>query len=172
SDYIINFEGEFPPDVTIERTFSPASAEVVPGGSTTVMVTVTNDGDEPITNLVIVDDDLATLYETVTVTGTTSDTVASLAGGATATIEYNVVFTNEGAYTFTPAELTYEYEGESFFKDSIRQGFTVAADVGGLLYDAILDGMPYTGVALGVIGLVGIYAIMGLVRGSESAYQV
>ncbi len=170
SDYIISFEGDFPPLVSVERTFSPEST--TPGGSTTVTVTVTNEGDEPITDLVIVDDDLAAIYSTVTVTGTTSDTVATLAGGATATITYEVTFTNEGGYTFTPAELTYGYEGNTFFKDSIRQGFIVTADVGGLLYDAIMDGMPYTGVALGVVGLVGIYAIMGLVRGREGAYQV
>jgi hypothetical protein len=172
SDYIINFEADFPPLVTIDRSFSPLSGEIGPGGSTTVTVTVTNEGDETISNLMIVDDDLAAIYDTVTVTGTTSQNVTTLAGGASTTIVYTATFTNEGGYTFTPAELTYEYDGESFFKDSIRHGFIVGSDVGGLMMDAITDGMPYTGVALGVVGLVGIYAIMGLRSGRDIAYQV
>jgi hypothetical protein len=172
-DYIVNFEGDFPPLVTIEREFSPASGEITPGGSTTVTVTVTNEGDEPITDLIITDAQLATIYDTVTVTGTTTVSVASLDGGASTTMTYTVTFANEGGYTFMPAELVYEYEGESFFKDTMREGFEVAPDVGGLMYDAIMDGMPYTGVALGVVGLVGIYAIMGLLKNRDGpTYQV
>ncbi|MFW9850766.1 MAG: hypothetical protein ACFFF4_16690, partial [Candidatus Thorarchaeota archaeon] len=171
-DYIINFVGDFPPLVTIEREFSAVSGDVLPGGQVEVTVTVTNEGTDPIENLVIVDDDLASIYPTVTVTGTTSDTVATLAGGASTSVTYTVVFSNEGGYTFNPAELTYEFEGQTYFKDSLRQGFLVSSDVAGLAFDAIMDGMPYTGIALGVVGLVGIYAIMGLVRGRDVAYQV
>ncbi|MDF1540405.1 MAG: hypothetical protein P1Q69_16035, partial [Candidatus Thorarchaeota archaeon] len=173
SDYVINFEeGEFPPKITIDRTFSPASETIGPGGSTTVTVTVTNEGTEAISNLTLTDTSFASTYSSVTVTGTTSNTYATLAGGDSVTISYEVTFANEGGYLFAPAELTYEYDGGSYFKDSIRQGFTVVTDVAGLLTEAILSGMPYTGIALGVVGLVGIYAIMGLRKGASSAYQV
>ncbi len=173
SDYIINFEaGEFPPMITIDRIFSPASGTIGPGGSTTVTVTVTNGGTEAISNLSLTDTAFASTYSHVTVVGDTSNTYTTLAGGDSVTITYTVTFANEGGYLFAPAELTYEYNGDSFFKDSLRQGFTVATDVAGLLTSAILDGMPYTVIALGFVGLVGIYAIMGLRKGASSSYQV
>ncbi|MFW9920354.1 MAG: hypothetical protein ACFFED_12195 [Candidatus Thorarchaeota archaeon] len=163
ADYIINFVADFPPLITIERTFSPETT--TPGGSTTVTVTVTNEGDDPISNLIITDDDLATTYTTITVTGDTSDTVVSLAGGASATITYEVTFTNEGGYSFAPVEISYEYDSNTYYKDSPRQGFTVTPDVAGLFVEGLMSGMPYTGAALGVVALVGLYSIMGLVRG-------
>ncbi|MBN2229012.1 MAG: DUF11 domain-containing protein [Candidatus Thorarchaeota archaeon] len=163
SEYIINFEADFPPLITIARTFSPDTT--VPGGSTTVTVTVTNEGDEAIGNLVIADDELASTYSTVSVTGTTTDTVLTLAGGASATIEYQVTFTNEGGYSFAPVEISYEYESETFYKDSHTEGYIVQPDVGGLFIGGIMSGMPYTGIALGVVALVGIYSILGIFKG-------
>ncbi|MFW9907627.1 MAG: CARDB domain-containing protein [Candidatus Thorarchaeota archaeon] len=171
SDYIINFdEGEFPPQISIDREFSPDST--TPGGSTTVTVTVTNEGTDPIANLSVVDDQLAAVYSTVAVTGTTSQNFASLAAGATATITYTVTFANEGGYGFAPVEISYEFDGDTYSKRSTRQGYTVEPDIGGLLWGGIMDGMPYTGVALGVVALVGIYAIWGLTKSRAGRYQV
>jgi hypothetical protein len=127
-------------------------------------VTVTNEGDDPITNLVITDDDLASTYSSVSVTGDTSDTVASLAGGATATITYQVTFNNEGGYSFAPVEIAYDYNGDTFYKDTHTEAFIVEPDVAGLFAEGLMSGMPYTGIALGVVGLVGLYAIMGIAK--------
>lgn len=171
-DYVINFEADFPPMVTIVRTFSPDT--VAAGGSTTVTVTVTNEGTETISNLNITDAQLAPTYSTVSVSGSTSDTIASLAGGASTTLTYTVAFTNEGGYTFYPAHLSYDYQGDTFQKSSFRQQYTVTPDMGGLLLNALQDGMPYTGIAVSIVALVGIYSIWGLVksRGKSSTFQV
>jgi hypothetical protein len=170
-DYVINFEADFPPMVTIQRTFSPDTT--TPGGSTTVTVTVTNEGTETISNLVITDDQLASTYSSVSVSGSTSNTIASLAGGASATLTYTVSFTNEGGYTFYPARISYEYQSNTYQKSSVRQQYTVTPDVAGLLINGLLDGMPYTGVAVGIVVLVGIYSVMGIFKSrSKGTFQV
>jgi hypothetical protein len=170
-DYIINFEADFPPMVTLQRTFSPDTT--TPGGSTTVTVTVTNEGTDPISNLVITDDQLASTYSSVSVSGSTSNTIASLAGGASATLTYTVSFTNEGGYTFYPARISYEYQSNTYQKSSVRQQYTVTPDVAGLLINGLLDGMPYTGVAVGIVVLVGIYSIAGIFKSrGKGTFQV
>jgi len=166
SDYILYFdEGNFPPLITMERTFSPISGSISAGGSVDVTVTVTNEGTSAITNVQIDDSGISALYTTITVAGTTSATVASLAGGTSTSITYTVTFTNEGGYTFPKALLSYTFDGTTYNKDTARDGYTVNPDAVGLLTDIIADGWPYTGVALGFVGLVGIYSIFGLVRG-------
>ncbi|MCK5302388.1 MAG: DUF11 domain-containing protein, partial [Candidatus Thorarchaeota archaeon] len=148
SDYIIEFESDdFPPDVVIERAFSPGST--VPGGSVEVTVTVTNNGTVPIENIVIVDNGVEAIYSTVDVVGTTSDTVLTLAGGASASITYTVTFENEGKYTFPNAELTYEFNARAYNKNTVADGYSVVADPAQLLSQMVLDGMPYSGAILG-----------------------
>ncbi len=172
SDYIIEFESDnFPPDIVIARTFSPGST--VPGGSVDVTVTVTNDGTVPIENIVIVDNGVGAIYSTVTVTGTTTDTIASLAGGASASITYTVTFTNEGKYTFPNAELTYEFNAREYAKDTATDGYNVDADPVQLLSQMILDGMPYSAAILGIVALGAIFNINKMRKGGSSGgYQV
>ncbi len=173
-DYTLNFEaGDFPPMVTITRTFDPLTA--VPGESTVVTVTVTNDGTEPIYNVTALDDSLAARYpSSVAVTGDTSETSALLAGGSSITFSYTVTFAYEGVYAFQPATLEYEYGGTTFSKNTHVDGYTVSPDPVGLLQDMFLDGMPFTalmggGVALGAIVNI---ALMARGRGGGGSYQV
>jgi hypothetical protein len=172
SDYIIEFESDdFPPDIVIERTFSPEST--VPGGSVEVTVTVTNNGAVPIENVVIVDDGVGAIYSTVVIAGTTTQTVPSLAGGASASITYSVAFENEGKYTFPNAELTYEFNDREYAKDTVTDGYEVAADPVQLLTQMILDGMPISGAILGIIALGALFNINKMRKGGSSGgYQV
>ena len=172
SDYIIHFESDdFPPEIVIERTFSPGSA--VPGGSVEVTVTVTNNGAVPIDNIVIVDNGVGAIYSTVDVVGTTSDTVLTLAGGASASITYTVTFVNEGKYTFPNAELTYEFNAREYHKNTVTDGYDVVADPVQLLSQMILDGMPYSGAILGIVALGALFNINKMRKGSSSGgYQV
>jgi hypothetical protein len=162
SDYIIKFESDdFPPDITIERTFSPVST--VPGGSVEVTVTVTNNGEVPIDNVNITDGGVRGIYSTVAIAGTTSQTVPSLAGGASASITYSVTFENEGKYTFPNAELTYEFNAQEYAKNTVTQ----------LLSQMFLDGLPYSGAILGIIALGALFNINKMRKGgSSSGYQV
>ncbi|MCK4484310.1 MAG: DUF11 domain-containing protein [Candidatus Thorarchaeota archaeon] len=172
SDYIIEFESDdFPPNIVIERTFNPVST--VPGGSVEVTVTVTNNGTVPIENVVIVDDGVGAIYGTVAIAGTTSQTVASIAGGASASITYSVTFENEGKYTFPNAELTYEFNAREYAKDTVTDGYEVAADPVQLLTQMILDGMPISGAILGIVALGALFNINKMRKGGSSGgYQV
>ena len=173
TDYIINFDaGDFPPLVTITRFFDPETA--IPGGSTQVTVTVTNEGTEPVYNVSLVDDNIAATYpSSVTVAGPTSSTTATLPGGGTLAISYTVTFDFEGVYAFAPAELEYDYGNNTFSKHTHVDGYTVSADPIGLLQAMFLDGMPFTAVMGGAVALGAIVNIALMARGKGGGtYQV
>lgn len=164
SDYVIHFTaGNFPPPVTIERGFSPAQTSI--GGSTQVTVTVTNEGTEVITNLNISDTGFLGYYPTLTAIGDTNKLVASLGPGESTTMTYSVEFANEGMYTFPGARLEYVYNSTDLVKSTHKQGFLVESNIGSVLMQALLDGMPYTGVAVGLVALVGVWQVVKLARG-------
>jgi hypothetical protein len=170
-EYVVSFDGgEFPPPITIERTFSPATATA--GGSVEVTVTVTNEGTEAISDVHLNDTGILSYYSSITVTGTTSDTFATLNGGQSESITYQVAFENEGRYGFPKAAVMYTYDGDIYTKTTSRDGYTVEPNPGNLAAQAIADGWPYSGIAIGVVALVGIYSIAGLVRGRGDTYQV
>ncbi len=163
-DYTVTFNAtNLPPLISLERSFDPESCSV--GESTQVTVTVTNDGDDPIANVSLVDTEFSAIYPDAGVSGSTSDNWATLAPGASQSITYTVTFTNEGRYTFPGAVLTYDYNTNVFTKDTSNQGFDVTADVVGLIQQGIADGWPYTGMILGLVGVTGIYSVLGLIRG-------
>jgi hypothetical protein len=173
NDYILYFEeGDFPPLVTITRFFDPETT--TPGGSTVVTVTVTNEGTEPVYNVSLVDDSIAATYPlSVAVTGPTSSTTAILPGGGTLAISYTVTFDFEGVYAFAPAELEYDYGNNTFSKHTHVDGYTVSADLIGLLQSMFMDGMPFTAVMVGVVGLGAIGNIARMARGKGGGtYQV
>ncbi len=173
SDYIIEFESDdFPPEVVIERTFSPGST--VPGGSVEVTVTVTNNGTVPIENVVIVDNGVGAIYSTVEVVGSTSGNALTLAAGASTSITYTVTFVNEGKYTFPNAELTYEFNAREYNKNTVTDGYDVVADPAQLLSQMILDGMPISGAILGIVALGALFNINKMRKGggSSGGYQV
>ncbi|MBD3157178.1 MAG: DUF11 domain-containing protein [Candidatus Lokiarchaeota archaeon] len=164
SDYVLNFESDdFPPNVTISRSFSPRSVAV--GGTTTVTVTVTNNGEQPITNITVDDSGLASYYGSVSVDGNTQTSVASIQPGDSSTMQYTVTFPNEGSYSFTGASVMYEYDGALYEKDTDRQSVVVRSDIGSLFSQGLMDGWPYTAIALGVVGLGAVFNIVRLVRG-------
>jgi hypothetical protein len=168
-DYSVTFNAtNLPPLITLERTFLPESCSV--GESTQVTVTVTNDGDDPIANVSLDDTAFSVIYPDVAVTGSASGYWDSLAPGASQSITYTVTFTNEGRYTFPGAVVTYTYNTNIFSKDTNNQGFDVNADIVGLLQQGIADGWPFTGMVLGLVGITGIYSVLGLIRGGGSEY--
>ncbi|MFX1484111.1 MAG: hypothetical protein ACFFCP_13100 [Promethearchaeota archaeon] len=172
-DYTLNFvAGAFPPLVTITRTFDPETT--TPGGSTEVTVTVTNEGTEDIHNVTLVDDTLATTYPSVTVTGTTSGSASTLTAGGTLVITYDVTFAYEGTYAFAPAVMQYDYGNNTYSKHTHIDGYKVDPDPIGLLQSMFNDGMPFTALMVGGVGLGAIVNIVRMVRGKGSGgtYQV
>jgi len=173
NEYTINFEeGSFPPLITIHRTFTPTT--LTTGGTVTVNVGVHNEGLEPIYDVTLTDTGFSTLYPAIAVTGTQSDTVAVLDAGEWLNISYAVTFVNEGGYLFSPGVVTYEYENNTYSKTTHIDGYTVSPDLMGLLSQMLNDGMPYTGIMIGVVGLGAIVNIglMARGRGGGGSYQV
>ncbi len=173
SDYVVYFNADdFPPLIILERTFAPNPATI--GGSTEVTVTISNQGDAPIYNVTLTDTGVSSYYSNIVVTGTTTRNIASIAPDSNETMTYTVAFTNEGSYTFPGAVMSYDYESKGFVKTTHADGLVVATDIGQLLYQGLMDGMPYTGVALLMVGLVGLYSIRGIRKGRGKAvtYQV
>jgi len=172
-DYTISFdEFSFPPLVTITRVFSPETT--TPGGSAQVTVAIHNLGDVAITNISVIDDTIDTTYTTVDVTGTTSSTSASIPAGGWLNITYTVTFQYEGGYAFAPALMHYDFNGTTYYKQTHIDGYTVSPDPMGLLIQMFNDGMPFTGIAVGVVGLGAILNIALMLRGKGSggSYQV
>ena len=173
NEYTINFEpGSFPPLITIARSFNPLT--LATGGSVQVTVGVHNEGVDPIYNLTLTDTGFTTIYPDIAVTGTQSTTSSILDAGDWLNITYTVTFTNEGGYVFPAAEVTYEFENDTYSKTTHVDGYTVSPDLVGLLSQMISEGMPYTGIMIGVVGLGAIVNIglMARGRGGGGSYQV
>ncbi|MGY5878892.1 MAG: hypothetical protein RTV31_01520 [Candidatus Thorarchaeota archaeon] len=173
NDYSISFEaGSFPPLITIHRIFSPAT--LTSGGTVTVNVGVHNEGVSPITDLTLTDTAIGATYPDLTITGTQTATSSVLAAGDWLNISYQVTFINEGGYVFYPATVEYEYENVTYTKRTHTDGYTVTPDMAGLLTQMISEGMPFTGIAIGVVGLGAVIniALMARGRGAGGSYQV
>jgi len=172
-DYTVNFvEDSFPPLITFVRDFNPDT--VMSGESVQVTVAVHNEGAEAISNVSVVDDGIRTTYESVTVTGTNHTSAATLSAGSWLNFTYTVTFQYEGGYAFAPATLEYVYNGTTYHKQTHIDGYTVTADPVNLLIQMFNDGMPYTGIAVGLVGLGAIVniALMARGRGGGGTYQV
>ncbi|NHJ14310.1 MAG: DUF11 domain-containing protein [Candidatus Thorarchaeota archaeon] len=173
NDYTINFNADdLPPMVRITREFTPTSVTV--GGTVEVTVTISNMGTDPIANVSVSDVGFSTLYPSATVSGDTTGSWLTLAGDASQSITYEVTFANEGRYAFPGAQMVYSFSGNDFTKDTSDVGFEVTADLGGLLYQSILDGMPFTGAIIGLVAIGGIWQIFVLVKGKGGSdfYQM
>jgi len=173
NDYTVSFEeGAFPPLITIARTFTPVS--LASGGTVTVEVGVRNEGVEPIYNITLTDTGIATIYPDLAIAGTQTTTSSVLAPGNWLNITYTVTFVNEGGYVFPAATVTYEFENNTYSKNTHIDGYTVSADLIGLLSQMITEGMPYTGIMIGVVGLGAIVNIglMARGKGGGGSYQV
>ncbi|MGY5872674.1 MAG: hypothetical protein RTV72_10545 [Candidatus Thorarchaeota archaeon] len=173
SDYSISFEdGAFPPLVRITRSFTPDT--LASGGSVTVQVSVHNEGTEPIENITIQDTGFSALYPNLTITGTQTTTSSVIDANEWLNITYTATFVNEGGYLFHPASVTYEYDNTTYSKTTHIDGYTVTTDLLGLLQQMIVDGMPYTGIMIGIVGLGAIVNIglMARGKGGGGSYQV
>lgn len=165
SDYVLNFDsGNFPPLITLERTFSPAVIGV--GGSAEVTLTVTNEGDAAITDVQLTDYGFANIYTTPSIDGSVVGGWTTIGPGESVTLTYTVTFPNEGSYTFPDAQLNYTYDSKEYNKDDGRASLLVEASAGSVFMQGIMDGMPYTAGVIGLIALVGIIQIARLAKGA------
>ncbi|MGY5859148.1 MAG: hypothetical protein RTU63_07250 [Candidatus Thorarchaeota archaeon] len=173
NEYSISFEeGAFPPLITITRTFDPVG--LTSGGTVQVTVGVQNEGVDPIYDVTLTDTGINLIYPDLTITGTQTAVSSVLAAGAWLNVTYSVTFTNEGGYVFPAATVEYDYENTTYSKSTHIDGYTVSPDLVGLLSQMITEGMPYTGIMIGVVGLGAIVNIglMARGKGGGGSYQV
>jgi hypothetical protein len=140
----------------------------------TVSVGVHNEGVDPIYNLVLEDTSIGVTYPSLGITGTQTANSAVLNAGDWLNITYTVTFVNEGGYVFFPATLNYVFENQTYSKSTHTDGYTVSPDIIGLLSQMLFEGMPFTGIIIGVVGLGAIVNIarMARGRGAGGSYQV
>ena len=137
-------------------------------------VGVHNEGVSPIYDLTLQDTSIGVTYPGVVVTGVQSTTSSVLDAGDWLNITYTVTFSNEGGYVFYPASVQYDYDGQTYTKRTHTDGYSVTADIVGLLGQMISDGMPFTGIMVGVVALGAVVniALMARGRGAGGSYQV
>jgi hypothetical protein len=177
---IVNFEGDFPPGLTIQKTLSTDSIHV--GGTATVTINLTNiDPTITVTN-VSVDDShswdayLSLSASHVTFSGSRIASWSSIAPGESVTFSYQITITGEGGYVSQRTNVTYEDDlARTWEKTSNQVYLTVGyASIFDFLF-TILSDIPYSIPVLFVVALMVLYgviwlikAILGIVRGPKT----
>ncbi len=162
SSYKIYFEGKYPPLITLRRVITPQT--VNSGGTVSVTVIVTNNGTEPVTNVMLDESEVLGLgnYTSVELIGNSTDLVkhvTTLNPGESFTISYQLHFTTEGTFILNSPILRYEYSGDTYYKWTPLQQITVQPNLPGLVQSAIQDYMPYSLIPFGLIGLALVFNI-------------
>ncbi len=161
NSYRIYFEGNYPPLITLTRVVSPET--INSGGTVSVTVTATNNGTEPITNVLLDESKVLGLgnYTSVSIIGdgNLSKTVSTLNPGESITITYQLHFETEGTYILNSPILRYDYAGDTYYKWTPLQEINVQPNLPGLVQSAIQDYMPYSLIPFGLIGLALIFNI-------------
>jgi hypothetical protein len=178
---IVNFEGDFPPGLTIHKILGHDLIAV--GGTTTVTINLTNiDPTQTVTNVQVDDSHswdayLALTASHVTITGSMTGNWGSIAPGESVTMSYQITITGEGGYVSQRTNVTYEDDLARTWEKTSNQVYLKVGYAS--IFDfllTILQDIPWSVPVLIVIALMVLYAIiwllkaiMGLFRGPKSA---
>ncbi|MFX0169769.1 MAG: zinc ribbon domain-containing protein [Candidatus Hodarchaeota archaeon] len=178
---IVNFEGDFPPGLTIQKTLT--SSRIPVGGTTTVTITLTNiDPTITVTNVQVDDTHswdayLALTSSHVIFTGSMSANWASIAPGQSVSLTYQITITGEGGYVSQRTNVTYEDDLARTWEKSSNQVYLTVAYAS--IFDfllTILRDIPWSIPVLIVVALMVLYVIiwliqtiLGIFRGSKTA---
>jgi hypothetical protein len=174
-DYIVHFNSdEFPPMITVTRSFDPAI--MTSGGEVEVTITVTNDGDQPITNVTVDDSGIQSAYPNLDITGSLTQSIDEIASGDSETIDYTINFENEGGYAFLHGSVNYTYDSKDYTKKIADESYVISSGLVDSIMNLINESWPYSGMALGIVGLGAVINIALAARGrgggSGGTYQV
>ena len=166
---IVNFEGDFPPGLTIQKTLSNDLINV--GGTATVTINLTNiDPTITVTNVNVDDthswDAYRSLSSTrVTFTGSRTASWVSIAPGESVTFSYQITISGEGGYVSQRTNVTYEDDlARTWEKTSNRVYLTVGyASIFDFLITILRD-IPYSIPVLIVVALMVLYGIIWLIK--------
>jgi hypothetical protein len=178
---IVNFEGDFPPGLTIQKTLSSDVISV--GGTATVTVNLTNiDPTITVTNVTVDDTHswdayLALSVSHVTFSESMTASWASITPGESVSFSYQITITGEGGYVSQRTNVTYEDDLARTWEKSSNQVYLKVGYAS--IFDflvTILQDIPWSIPVLIVVALMVLYgiiwliqAILGLFRGSKPA---
>lgn len=117
SNFQITFSALLPLNVQVSKQVTPQAISI--NGEVQVTVTVENDDDYPMEDVVLDDGDAVLGYPaSEVVSGSTRETWSILQPGDSRTLTYTLRLGAGGVYTLRPAEVQYVYEGETFSASS------------------------------------------------------
>ncbi len=159
---VINFTGDFPPGLFIEKTITPDP--LAPDQAATVTLLITNEDDETLYNIYINDTLAWALYADTgryTISGSMSQNITSLDPGESFSLTYHITFNTEGTYLSAPAQLVFEdNETITYQKASLKVYVTVAyASIIDFLL-ALLTDYPTSLPLLLLLGLLALYLVI------------
>lgn len=165
---IVNFEGDFPPGLTIRKSIS---TPIRIGETATVTITLENiDPTQTVYNINLDDSQSWVLYQgsafaQVAVTGDLTANWASIDPGESFNHTYQVTVFGEGSYIAQRANVTYEDALARTWDKSSNEGLLIV--VYGNLIDFIITIMrdiPWSIPVILIIVLITIYAIIWLIK--------
>jgi hypothetical protein len=163
---VINFTGDFPPGLFIEKTITPDPLK--PDQAATVTLQITNADNETLYNIFINDTLAWNLYVdtgTFTISGSTSHTLDRLEPDESFNLTYQITFNTEGTYLSAPAQLVFEdNESTSYQKETLTIYVTVAytSIIDFLL--ALLTDYPTSLPLLLLLGLLALYLVIWFLK--------
>ncbi len=165
---VVNFEGDFPPGLSIRKTITP----LIPvGGIATVTIQVTNIDPTETVYEINVDDShawdayLNLPHSDVAITGSTAGYWASIAPGNTETFSYQISITGEGGYVAQRANVTYEDDTARVWEKTSNKVYLTVTYTSLLEFLLILlQDIPWSLPVLLIVVLMAIYAIIWLIK--------
>ncbi len=165
---IVNFEGDFPPGLSVRKTITP----IIPiGGIATVTIQVTNIDPNETVYEINVDDShswdayLNLPHSDVVITGSTTGYWASIAPGTSETFSYQISITGEGGYVAQRANVTYEDDAARVWEKTSNKVYLTVAYTSLLEFLLILlQDIPWSLPVLLLVVLMAIYAIIWLIK--------
>ncbi len=168
SNIIVNFEGDFPPGLTISKTITPIIAV---GGTATVTITLENiDPNQTVYNVNLDDSESWQLYEGfpfggITVDGSLTANWTSIAPGVMETHTYEITVYGEGSYVAQRTNVSFEDASLRVWHKASNEAFLTV--VYGSLFDFILTIMrdiPWSIPVILIIVLIALYALIWLLK--------
>jgi len=116
SDFEVTFSALLPLNVQVSKQVTPQATSA--DGEVQVTVTVKNDDDHTMEDVVLDDGNTVLGYPAISISGSTRETWNALLPGESRTLTYTLRLGPGGVYTLRPATVQYLYAGETFSASS------------------------------------------------------
>ncbi len=168
SNIIVNFEGDFPPGLSITKTIT---SPIPVGGTATVTITLENiDPTQTVFDVSLDDSESWSFYEGYTfgqvdVIGDPTANWTSITPGNTETHSYQITVRGEGSYVAQPTNVSFEDASSRVWYKASNEGLLTVA-YGNLInfIITIMQDIPWSIPVILIIVLIAIYALIWLLK--------